>query len=364
MARAPNNFHYQGGLPASIGGDLARALFGDPQAAQQQAESRAQMDAQAAQAERARAAAGYDAERTVGQRTANNAQGSLPDLIGSFLQSQQPQEHIPIDSAAFADFDTPLPEPAPQPDPMASLAALVGAMGQQQGDKIDPRHIMGTVGAFGGDDELARRGMVAQGKTPGEEFAITPDRADEIAEAGYAADLLKALGVAEVNNRDDIPVAEIAAGSRRDVADINAGAKRDVAGIGAAASGPAKRPPRVTAAETKTLRGQMNELLPGFAPTDAKGDEAEPTIGTPATRAFLLSRAIEIYQRTGNVAGAVQQALQDNKTEADARRSRLAPQPGAVGDDKLRADALSAIAAGAPRAAVAARYKKLTGKPL
>jgi len=107
---------------------------------------------------------------------------------------------------------------------------------------------MGSLGAFGAGDEMARRGLVAQGHSPTKDFAITPERADEIATAGYQADQDKSFGVARINHANDIPVAKIRAGAtvkaaqigadgRVVVAGINNDGKRDVAGI--KASGPA-----------------------------------------------------------------------------------------------------------------------------
>lgn len=415
MARAPN-FYYQNPMGA-IGDGLARALFGDPAAAQEQARVQAEMDARAAQAERDRAAAGVDIEKTAGLRTGNQAQTGLPGLVGEWLRANQPPPPGPtVDSPAFADFDTPLPAPEPQPDPTETLAALIGAIGQIQGDKIDPRHIMGAAGAFGGDDELARRGMIAQGQTPGEEFAITSERADELAEAGYASELAKALGVAEINNRDDVPVAKINADARvqdslidnRDdipVAEIRAGASRDVAGIkaggnlnagsvaqslfpgvrvtqvardpnsalgranpgshhnrgtnavdvapipgmtfqqyvqkyrdagyqiveaidevknpsshatgphwhvvlaGGGAAGKPGKPTAVSAAANKGLIDELTRQLPAYADS------------SPRAQAQVLARATTLYQQTGNMAQAAQQAIADQRRGASEQKN-------------------------------------------
>lgn len=447
MARAPNNFFYQQNPMAAIGDGLARAIFGDPQARMEQQRVQAEMEARAAQAERDRAAATYDSARTAGVNTANLAAEGLPALFEAFGRSRQPAPPLPsIDSPEFAAFDTPLEMPAPQPDPTQSLAALVGALAQMQGDKVDPRHAMGAFAAFGGDDELARRGMIAQGQTPGEEFAVTPERADDVARAGYAADLAKALGVAEINNRDDIPVAQIGADAERDSAFIGAGAKRDVAEIqegggtprgirnnnpGNLEFGPFARqmgatgsdgrfaifptfedgvraqerllaggsyigggnntiakiinryaPPSdgnpvssyaqyvsrvtgipvnqpVTAAQVPIIAEAMRQFENGgsYGGSGGKASEAPKPAkaalgaedvealqqqfeaqlpgfaeaGTPQTRAYLLDRAAQIYQRTGNLIGAVQQAIRDNAAEADARRNRPASAPAGGG---------------------------------
>jgi hypothetical protein len=460
------NFFYQQDPTAAIASGLVRAIFGDPQMAAQQQLQQAEMDQRAAQAERDRAAAGFDVSRTTGQDTANRAQLDLPSLTESWVRANQPpQPQVQVDSPEFADFDTPLPKPEPRPDAGSALAALVAAMGQQQGDKIDPRHIMGSLASFAGDDELARRGLIAQGHTPTDDFALTPERADAIAEQGYNADLMKALGVAEINNRDDVPVANIRADASRDVATINnrddipvanirADASRDVAGIKAAgrpvsdagnvartlfpgvrvtqvrrdpnsalgranpsswhtrsggavdvapipgmtfesyvqryrdagyqiieardevrnpsghATGPhwhivlgegggrrsaASKPPKaVTPAQDKALREELARRIPGFES------------GRPGAQAYLLSLATENFQRTGNFAGAVTAAIDENRRRAQSRRQAPAQasggQPTVV--DPVRQEAMQAIAAGAPRAAVAQRYREMTGRAL
>ena len=71
-----------------------------------------------------------------------------------------------------------------------------------------------------GGDELARRGMVAQGNTPGEEFAITSGRADAIREDEQPSDLQQAFGVADINHRNDMPIANIKAATSRPWQDI------------------------------------------------------------------------------------------------------------------------------------------------
>ena len=50
-----------------------------------------------------------------------------------------------------------------------------------KGDKVDMSETIGAPGAMLGDDEFARRGLIAQGQMPGKEFALTADRADQIA---------------------------------------------------------------------------------------------------------------------------------------------------------------------------------------
>lgn len=225
MARG-QNFFYQDPT-ADIAGNLAKAIFGDPAAAAQQRQQQAEIHERQSRA-------GLLQAQANGQIGQNEAAAGLPALFQNFVTANTPPPPGPgIDSPEFADFGTPMPAPAPRPDPRGVLGQLVAAMGIMNGDKIDPTKIMGAFGAFGGDDEMARRSMVAQGSTPGKDFAITPERADEIAMAAAQQEQAKAFGVAginrksafdvaTINNRDDIPVANINATARRDVAEIGA----------------------------------------------------------------------------------------------------------------------------------------------
>jgi hypothetical protein len=249
MARA-SNFYYAGDqqLGSSLGKTLGRALFGDPEAAAQLALRQAQMRNYDASASEATSHAGlYDAQ-TEGVGIQNTAAKGLPGFISSlFPTAAPPQPAAPVDPLA------PLPDAAPASaapavtfDPQTfrnGLPALMAAMAQMQGDKVDPNHVIGGLAAMMGSDEFARRGMVAEGHTPGKDFALTPERADEIAQDGYTADFNKGTTVAKINHYNDIPVENIRSGDRRYAADVgykgrvyaadaSAGARRDVAALG------------------------------------------------------------------------------------------------------------------------------------
>ena len=247
MPRTPNAFSYQDPT-ASIADSIVRALFGDPELAAQQAQQKAEMDQRAAQAEEARAHAGYYQSQTAGQDGMNAGSASFPTKLADYLKTFQTPpmtpETTPITSVSdprfLSDVGKPLPV-APQIDPVAqssALAELLGAMGQAQGDKLNISDLAGMMGAFGGDDEFARRGMAAQGQSPSKDFAITPERADAIAQQGFASDLAKAMGVATINHANDIPVAQINNRDDVPVANINRASAFDVAGVKAAGSAP------------------------------------------------------------------------------------------------------------------------------
>lgn len=94
------NFSYQDPT-AAIGSSLVEAIFGNPAKAAEQARIRAELDARAAQAERDRAAEGYDTERTRGAALQNTAADGLPALIARL---QAPAQQVPsIDDPAFLE---------------------------------------------------------------------------------------------------------------------------------------------------------------------------------------------------------------------------------------------------------------------
>jgi len=202
------NFFYQDNPADSIGQSLATAWFGDPAKAQEQQRIRAEVALRDAQAAEARAHGGLYSEQTRGYQGQNNAAASLPELFQNFQQASAPPDPAAPHIASV-----------PPLDKGAALAALIAGMGQVQGDKLDPTKLMGAYGAFGGDEVMARRGMVAQGTTPGENFALTPQRADDIRAQQAAAKLAEGVAVARTNHATDIPVANIQAGAHRYAAD-------------------------------------------------------------------------------------------------------------------------------------------------
>lgn len=197
-------------LGASIGSSLATALFGDPAMRQKLQEHQAEMELRGAQTEQARAHAGLFGEQTRGVRTSNDAVDSLPALIASMFTPQA----APVDDLA------PLPEEgagyypsvgstgeavAAGFDPatfQAGLPALMAAFAQAKGDKVDPNAIIGGLAAMMGNDEFARRGMIAQGHTPSDDFALTTDRADAISARDAAESKDEKLSVERIQSSD------------------------------------------------------------------------------------------------------------------------------------------------------------------
>lgn len=241
MGRAPN-FAYSASPVEEIGTSLARALFGDPEAAAKQRDQIAQAELRAAQTRQADAHAGLYGSQTAGQNYQNTSARGFGDLVDEWTRQQEP---APV--AMPSDDLAPLPEGAAggyypgQPDPAEAMRRNLGRaiafIAGQQGDKVDMGDTVGALSAFLGNDEFARRGLIAQGHTPGKDFALTPGRADAIAQTGYDEDYRKATGVALINNRDDVPVANIQAnasmrnqgvrsGDTRRGQDINSGDRR------------------------------------------------------------------------------------------------------------------------------------------
>lgn len=233
MARG-QNFYYQGNPGAEIGTSLARAIFGDPAAAAQQREQQARNDERIARS-RLLIAQGDGVENQ------NRAAASLPELLAGLRPAQAAvAAPIPsIDDPAFLDGAGPsAPAVDPQQAFVAGLPQVMAALAQMQGDKVNSSETIGTLASFLGGDELARRGMVAQGKTPGEDFALTPDRADAISARDAGESQAQAFGVANINHANDIPVANIRAGATTDAAGIRAGATRYVADVRAGGTAP------------------------------------------------------------------------------------------------------------------------------
>lgn len=212
---------------AIIGEGLGRALFGDPAARQAQQQAEAERQVAIARAQQARSAAGYDDARTRGVGIQNDASSNLVKLLTEGFAAPPPVQDmstggslddisLSLGKGVALEEQGILPPPPPVPlsndERIRGLApALFGYAAQMQGDKVDPNAVVGGLAALFGSDEFARRGMVAQGKTPGEEFALTADRADDIRAQGYGAEYKKATDVATINNASDIPVAQIRA---------------------------------------------------------------------------------------------------------------------------------------------------------
>lgn len=212
------NFFYQDSPATDIAHSIATAWFGDPALAAKQRDIQAQAALREAQMREAEAHGGLYTEQARGVRGQNNAADQLPALSAAMFTPppapRQPSLSDP-DFVSAAGPSTPYHAPTQQDVLRQNLPAFVAALSQMQGDKVSPSETMGTLAAFMGDDELARRGLVAQRATPGENFALTPQRADAISARDAAEAQTSAFGVARINHANDIPVANIQAGAAR-----------------------------------------------------------------------------------------------------------------------------------------------------
>ena len=259
MAR--NNFTYQNPVEA-IGASLGKALFGDPGAAAAQAKARTEAELTAARTQQALSSAGYDDSRTTGQGFQNSSAASLPGLIAGMTHSVAPPAVDPMDAPSY-----PGAAPARANLRGAGMGSVIAALAGQQGDKVDVGQAVGAITAMLGNDGDARRGLVAQGHTPGKDFALTAERADQIGAIENASELAKAIGVASINNRDDLPVATIQATTQRRGQDIGSTDRRRGQDISAASrrEAAATRAPRAAskAAQTNPISVSAYQIMFG-----------------------------------------------------------------------------------------------------
>lgn len=312
MARLPNAYRTPTG---ELGASLARAWFGDPSAAAAQEQARQETALRSAQAYQAAANGSLYEEKARGERIGNDARGGLPELIASMTpRAAAPMVAVAPDGGNLeAAFDGSV-GPAARPETQAQalqrgLPAFLAAMGQMQGDKIDPRQMMGTFSAFMGDDEMARRGIVAQGNTPGENFAITSTRADQISARDSGEDQNKAFGVANIRAGATLGAASIrAASSGRRGGGGGGGGSRGGGGGSAKPPKPAK-PKSVSTATANYFAKQLTAL-----------EESHKVKISPATRESILAKAAEEFSRTGDVVGSFQRA--SSRLVVDGRNIR------------------------------------------
>lgn len=355
------NLHYAGdaGLGKALGLTLGKALFGDPQARAELEQHQAKLDYMGAQTRESDAHAGVYGEQSRGLGIQNGAAEGLPGIIASMFQPQP----VP----APADPLAALPEaPNPVDGMKAGLPGLFASLAQMQGDKVNPNAIVGGLAAMFGTDEFARRGLVAQGDTPGEKFAITPERADDIRNQEFNADYAKSTAVAGINHATDIPVANIRSETNRYVADAAAEARRQSAWTLAEArrqaasdraSKTAKRPPKpLSTASYKMLFGDPNDAdEPGELARQIEelGWKQTPDAGTLQV---IKQEVVRRFMESGNPVSAVSDVLDLAKRRWDEK------QAAAARAEQLRQNAQDAIRNGASPLSVAERFRALTGK--
>ena len=234
MARAPSPYYNPYPVdPAtrSIGSSLARALFGDPAAAAAQAEARAKVEALQANAAESTAHAGYYGSQADGSNIENQANRGLPAALAAMTAAPAPRPAPPPTLDGFLSPDY-APQAQQQPADVfrAGLPGLIANL-TQGGHGANVSEISRTLGAFLGDDQMARRALVAGGASPSEHFAITPERADAMAAAAAAEERHTKLAVEDVQGGTSRDVARINHANDIRVATINHASDIPVAGI-------------------------------------------------------------------------------------------------------------------------------------
>lgn len=292
---------------AEIGSNLVNALFGNPAAAAKQREMQAQADARDAAAEEARAHAQVYRGQSTGLDTTNAANTGLPELFANLYKTTAPiAARAPVGLESDDAGEIPAVAGVNADQAMkAGMPALLAAM-VQGGHAANVGGVTQALAAFGGGDEMARRGLVSAGHSPTKDFALTPERADQIAGAEQASKLAQALGVANINHATDIPVANIRAGALRDVATIN---NRDgIAKANIAANS------RVDAAGARGGANSLGTMIGSLYP------EARVTSGdrSQAAQDGLIARgatgAVHSYHVPGNGGSAIDMAPIPGKT--------------------------------------------------
>jgi hypothetical protein len=198
-----------GALAQTIG----TGLFGDPEAA-------AAAQLQRAKIAQLQASAGYDQSRTADQELRTGVRTGLPAMFEELAPRARQAPPETLDGFLSPEYQ---PRPAEtEEDAYRRAAPGIAAAIAQMNETNDPTKVLGSLAAFMGGDSLARRGIIAQGNTPGASFAVDAGRADQIAEQGYNKD----RDVARINHESDIPVANVQAAASRYGSDNTAASSR------------------------------------------------------------------------------------------------------------------------------------------
>lgn len=236
---------------ALAGASLARALFGDPQA-------RAQQELRQAQVGQAEAAARENDAQALLYGQQFKARGNLAQAVEGLAPITAPAPTVDPSNviavppglegvarviAEALPSETGGPAPAlvspgagptavasagPEHFSTASLAALAQRL-SEAGQLGEAGDLARLIAAHAGGDELARRGVVGAGGSPGEWFAITPERRDQIATQDDEAAMARARLTAETAARGQ----DLSADVQRRGQDVGASTQRRGQDIGA-----------------------------------------------------------------------------------------------------------------------------------
>lgn len=369
MARYDNPFAT--GYPtnpavAGIGQSLVRALFGDPQLRMQQQLHDSQIVENEAQARNANSEA--DA-----RNLPIKYQGTLADSILAYANAVHPQPTAPL--VAPPDLATPVTPPGPGGGPIvvppgfegvaraiaSALPAETGgpapalvpaggsvaplapvSAGPEQTQTQSPESLsamahlfqnlvqagqgahvpdfMGTIDAQAGNDETARRGFIGAGHEPGEWFALTPERRDEIARQGFDAQMARE----QVQSADRRRGQDVAASTSRYSTDVGASTTRRGQDIGARTTERGQDISADTQRNTYPTRGERNNnpgnledgpfarAQPGYVGSDGRfarfnsndaGVAAQENLLRHNYRGLTVRQIIEKYSRPRRLGG-------------------------------------------------------------
>jgi hypothetical protein len=177
------NMYYSDPTIGRIGSNLATAIYGDPEARLKRGLYDAQAGLYGAETEKNRAEAGKLTEETRAQKGLNDAQDSLGDAI--------------------AGFSAPLPGEAPQDTMNRNAPAVAKFMRAHKGNTQEAATALGNIWSSilsQGDPDQQRRSLVGQGKMPDQNFSPTGAIADQ--NAGRNADLQAGVEVAKQQQAD------------------------------------------------------------------------------------------------------------------------------------------------------------------
>lgn len=178
------NMFYSDPNIGRIAGNLATAIYGDPEARAKRGLYDAQIENYGAEAAKNRAEAGKHDAETRGLGITNNARTNLGRALAGFsapIAGETPQQTMDRNAPAVAEF----------------MQAFPGSA--EQGAAALKTHLSSIFG-LGGNDDMARS-LVLDGKMPDQNFSPTTQRADEV--AGRNSDLRtgEELAVHGLDNR-------------------------------------------------------------------------------------------------------------------------------------------------------------------
>ena len=301
----------------SMGQSLGTALFGDPQAAQEQRLKVAQAQTAAAEADNYRATAAKTAAETTGLGLQNDATANL--------------------GATFGD----LFGPDGKLDYHKWARASAGAVASHNTEAL--KGLDRVVAQFGNEDE-ARRVLIGNAVNPSDNFAASAERADTIAATAAAKKKLEADSVANINGAFGVKEAGIHAGAEVKAAGIGADAARFGHQL---AYNAATRDTDVRSGDEryKVDHGTANGITPTLAggidseinaQTGYRPNPKDKTVVDPIPaplKTLVRQRAGQIYLQTHDTPGSVSQALSE-LTTVTAQHHIGAWIPGIGGQDR------------------------------